>query len=186
MKTRIIRRYGSVTELIIDNGKKGPRLVLASMTHAHRTGAWHLTDIRLHPHRQPSEFSGELRADDAAAHYKPKSKKEAAIVRSLLREYRERDGYIIWSTFAGLVKGTPRDHILLTDNNDLGYFSRAEGLAKLAEIQAWWATYDGPLESAKLPNPHLQPSEMMMYALVDKAKREASGKLTAKPAEGSV
>jgi hypothetical protein len=175
MKTRISRPEGSHIELIVDNGQKGPRLVLASLTHVHGTGAWMMTDVRLHPHRTPSEYSGGLKGDDVASRYQPENKKEAAIVRSLLREYREEGGNIIWSTFAGLVKGTPRDHILLKDNNDVGYFTRAEGLAKLNEVQAWWEAYEGPLEAAKLPNPLLQPTEMMMYALVERAQRSAAG-----------
>lgn len=169
MKTRISRPYASCVEVIVDNGKKGERLVLASMTLVHNCRAWMLTDIRLHPHREPSEYSGGLRADDVCARHKPESAEEAAFVRSMLREYREERGYILWSTFAGLVKGSPRDHILLRDGNDIGYFSKSEGMAKLEEIQAWWESYAGPMDAAKLPNPFLQPSQMEVLARVYKA-----------------
>lgn len=171
MKTKIVgihRNRGY--ELVLENdATDAGRRVLASMTLFEGTGAWMLTDIRLHPHRQPSKYSGSLNASDVTSHYKPESEQAAVIARSLLREFVEDSEGIRWSTYQGLVRGTPRvGSSYLERLNHVGFFSREEGLQHLRELQAWWAEYEGDLADAKVPNPHFQISEMYLFARVDK------------------
>ena len=159
MKTRIISHRNSCYELIVDNGTKGSkRLVLASMTLFEGTGAWMLTDIRLNPHRSPDEYSGGLYSDDISSRLKPVDAAEAAQVKAYLHTYTEDENGLRWSTYAGLVRGAPRDDTWLQRDNHIGYFTRDEGLAHLRGLQPWWEGYEGPLEDAKIPNPWLQPS----------------------------
>ncbi len=181
MKTRITRTHrNTCIELQIDHGspaknKRDP-LALASMTHFEGTSAWMLTDIRLHKTRTPSKYSGGLFSDDVSACFTPKTKAEAVFVRSLLREYTEEDGMFRWSTYEGLVRGTPRQGVLLETNNHIGYFTREDGLAYLKNVQAWWETYEGNPAAAKVDNPHRQPGESLVTMLLMLRK---TGKLDA-------
>ena len=161
MKTRISIGYrNSCQELIVDDGTKGEaRKVLASMTLFEGTRAWMLTDLRLSQYRVPSQYSGGLSADAVSAHYKPENEAEAARVRELLREYTEDVDGFHWTTFDGLVRGTPRlESAHMRNLSRVGFFSRAEGRAYLQDVQAWWAKFDGQGEW-RLPNPHRQMSE---------------------------
>lgn len=167
MKTRLSYTCrNSVIELLLDDAKRsGPedRQVLASMTLFEGTGAWMLVDLRLARHRMPSAYSGGVRAEDVHAFIAPASEEEAQRIRSMLREYREDEEGIHWSTFDGLVRGKPRENCgWAARNNHVGYFTRKEGLAYLQEAQAWWAAYEGDFEGARLANPNRQPSESMV------------------------
>lgn len=166
MKTRIANRRNTHYELVIDDGSKGDDLkVLAGMTLFEGTGCWMLTDIRLHQHRTPSPYSGDLLGDDVSSHFKPKDAEESAFVQSLLREFLiEADGSIHWSTFEGLVRGQPRScSWSKSSHNGIGYFSRAEGLARLKEIQKFWDAYEGDPADAKIDNPNRQPNAGQVY-----------------------
>jgi hypothetical protein len=175
MKTRIISHRNSCYELIVDNGKNAPRQVLASMTLFEGTGAWMLTDIRLDPYETAHECSGGLSSDDISARYKPKDEKEAALVRSILHTYTEDEAGIRWSTYAGLVIGTPRDGAGLSKKNHIGYFTRDEGRAHLKELQAWWAAYEGDPDLAKIENPLLQPSSSRVISELARRKLVEDG-----------
>ena len=162
MKTRIVRTHRNrCINLVVDDGAKGKdRKVLASMTLFEGTGAWMLVDVRLHRYSRPSAYSGSLLADDVHAHFKPDNAEQAALVRSLLREYTEDDEGLHWSTYEGLVRGTPRVNCgWQASCNHIGYFTQREGLAYLETAQAWWAAFEGDFGDAKIDNPHRQPSE---------------------------
>ena len=107
----------------------------------------------------PSAYSGGLSASDVTSHYKPENEAEAAQVRAMLREFTEDAEGLTWSTYEGLVRGKP--HLgsgYLERMNNVGFFSKKEGLEHLEQLQAWWSTYEGPLGAAKVPNPHRQPT----------------------------
>lgn len=162
MKTRISCLRNQAYELVVDDGKKDKeRRVLAGMTLFEGTGLWMLTDIRLHRYRQPSAYSGGLFADDVSCYYKPKDDDELKLVRGLLREFTvDQEGAIYWSSFEGLVRGPRRGGTWSrTDHNGIGYFSKAEGMAYLKEIQKFWDVFEGDPAAAKIENPNLQPSE---------------------------
>ncbi len=170
MKTRISSQRNSVYEVLIDDGtKRANRRVLASMSLFEGTGLWMVTDIRLHRTREPSAYSGGLFSDDIHCSIKPKNAEEAKRVRAALREfYEEEDGTLTWSTFEGLVKGPRQDSaqsMIWSPNshNGIGYFSKSEGLAYLASVQEWWATYEGDPCDAKIDNPNRQPSAMHFW-----------------------
>ena len=174
MKTRISHFHrGRRIELIVDDGTKGmERKVLASMSHMEATGAWMRTDIRLHRHQRPSAFSGGLSGTDVYCSITPANEDEARYVRSLLRDFVEENGVIRWSTFEGLVKGTPREGgVFLADINHVGFFTKKEGLAYLAEVQTWWTSFEGSFADAKIDNPNRQLSETLVSARLF-AKRE--------------
>lgn len=178
MKTRIISHRNSCYELIVDNGQAGERKVLASMTLFEGTRSWMLTDIRLDPYQTAHEYSGGLSSDDISARYTPDSEDEAAIVRSLLHTYTEAEGTIRWSTYAGLVIGTPREGTWLSKKNHIGYFTREEGWAHLKQLQDWWSDYDGDPDTAKIPNPRLQPSASMVLSALTWRQRVAAGQIS--------
>ena len=111
-------------------------------------------------YRKVSPYSGGLFSDDIHSSYKPKNEDDSKFVQSLLREFTiDEDGIIHWSTFEGLVRGTPAETPYCR-NNGVGYFTRAEGLAELKRIQAFWDQYEGDPDYAKVDNHHRQPSEM--------------------------
>lgn len=182
MKTKIARtNHNQRIELVVDEGqkriKKEDRKILAAMTLFHGTGAWMMTDIRLHQHRRPSAYSGSLFADDIHAHFKPATEQEAVVVRVLLREFREDAEGFHWSSYEGLVRGTPRhDSIALASGNHVGYFTRVEGLAYLEEVQAWWDAFEGDFKDAKIDNPHRQLSaSQVMWKMQQLARENAHG-----------
>lgn len=177
MKTRILSVRNRHYELVIDDGKAGAdRRVLAGMTLYEGTRSWMLVDIRLHPFGTAHEYSGVAYADDIASRYLPESPEEADFVRSRLHTYTEDAEGIRWATFAGLVKGTPRDSPWLARNNHVGYFSRAEGFAYLKELQGWWASFEGNPDKAKISNPWLQPSQTQLFGdwCLHQARQERS------------
>lgn len=153
--------------------------VLASLIHYHHTGCWWLTDIRLARHQQPSPYSASVAADDYCAAYRPKTPKEAQILKSLLREYQiSEEGEFLWCTFEGLVRGTPEVHGVrpVTACDQMGFFSRREGLARLEAMRAFWAETEDPGTppgSLKITNPHRQPTVTEMAFLFSLMERRS-------------
>lgn len=171
-ETRLNHEKGRISLAIVDH--ETPRSewdVVAAMTHYEGTGCWRVTDVRLSRARTPSPYAGDLNADVLCSSYKPESGAEAASVRQLLREYREEpDGSFLWCTFDGIVRGAPevKGHrpAMWADFDQAGFFSRSDALATLREIQSFWATYTGPRNAARIPNPHRQPGEFEIGFLV--------------------
>lgn len=165
MKTYINKIDDNHLELQIEVG--GSKAVVASIN-GFAEDAWIPKDLRLHEFEQPSQYSGSLRADDMLAHWQPESPEEADYVRSLLREYEEApDGSITWCSFQGLVRGTPREGVFLSRQNQLGYHTKTEVMAWLEDVRAWWEGYTGEASKAKIDNPDKQmtSSQMMMYCV---------------------
>lgn len=161
MKTKIIHTHrNSCVELIIDEPVPGAeRRVLAAMTLFEGTGAWMMTDVRLHQHMKVSRHSGSLRASDIHSFYEPKDEEQAKYLRSRLHTYSENEEGFHWSTYEGLILGTPREGDWISDKNHIGFFTKQEGLEKLKEIQAFWDDFEGDPDSVKIDNPLRQPSE---------------------------
>ena len=150
-------------QLLLGDGKE--KLVLARMSLFEGTGKWVLTDLRMRSfHRVPSEFSCVLGSDMVNSWLAFESEEELNQIKNHLREYTVdyEANMIHWATYQGVVRGQPvtRDkHQYLANHlNHIGFFSRKEGLAYLKEAQRWWAEYEGKVEDAALPNPHIQPS----------------------------
>lgn len=171
-ETRLNHEKWRISLAIVDQDK--PRSewdVVAAMTLYEGTGCWRVTDVRLSRARTPSPYAGELSADVLCSSYKPESDAEAVVVRRLLREYREEpDGSFLWCTFDGVVRGTPEVKgyrpAMWADFDQAGFFSRSDALARLRDIQSFWATYTGPRNSARIPNPHQQPGQFEIGCLV--------------------
>lgn len=176
MRTRISSRRNSMYELVIDDGTTGDeRKVLAGMTLFEGTGLWMLTDIRLHQHRTPSSYSGGLFSDDMSCHFEPQHDEESRFVQGLLREFTvDEDGEINWSSFEGLVRGPRQGECSWSDtgHNGIGYFSKAEGLAYLTEVQKFWDAYEGGPADAKIENPHRQLTQSDVWFRVWTRRRE--------------
>lgn len=194
MRTRFTRSRGWIALLADD--KKYPKdeaPVLAAMTLHEGTGCWQLTDIRLSLHKKPSRYSGSLNADVLCAHIKPETPEAADYVKSQLREYKElEDGTILWCTFDGIVRG----HREVSgyrppsweDSDQAGYFSQAEGLAKLKEMQAAWDSIDSLDSNWRIDNPLRQMSETLMWGNVHMIKKgylDANGEPIEKPASST-
>ncbi|WP_455233233.1 hypothetical protein [Geopseudomonas aromaticivorans] len=168
VKTRITRSRGYIALLQVEPGKATRESnVLAAMTLYEGTGCWRLVDVRLARHRTPSPYSGSLIAEDFHSSITPASPEDAAFFKSHLREYREdSDGTLRWCTFEGIVRGHPAVNGYTPPRwanfDQAGYFSQAEGLARLKEIQAFWDTYEGDPAKAKIDNPLRQPSESVL------------------------
>lgn len=163
MKT-LLEHYRGAIRLVIDDPAKprGERDVLAGMTEDEGTNCWTIVDVRLSRHRRPNPYGGSGAADDYCASYKPDTPEDAQTVKSMLREYKEMaDGTILWCSFDGIMRGAPTVNGYAPakwENFDqAGYFSRAEGLAHLKEIQAFWEAHEGDL-NVKIDNPHRQPT----------------------------
>lgn len=166
MKTRISSDRNKYYELIIDEGRKKnvERRVLAAMTLFEGTGAWMLKDIRLSPYEGAHRYSGGLYSDDITCRIKPETEAEAAFYRSKLHTFTEDENGFKWSTYSGLVVGTPREDSWISRNNHVGFFTRAEGLAYLRSLQPWWDEVRGNPDRAKIPNPKLQPSSTILHS----------------------
>lgn len=160
MKVTLSREKGRISLGYKDPGT-GERFILAAMTLFEGTGCWALVDVRLGRYRAPSPYSGGLFADDFCASYRPKNEQEATYVKSLLREYEERDdGQILWCTFEGIVRGQPEvnGYRPVSYFDHAGYFSMKEGLARLQVIKVFWDTFEGDPASVRIDNPLRQPS----------------------------
>jgi hypothetical protein len=165
LKTRITHRKGRIS-LIIDQpiAPSGEgTAVLAAMTMMEGTGCWYLIDIRLSPRPVAHQWSGSGRGEDFYSEMKPKTPAEASAIKAMLKEYEEReDGTLIWCSFRDIVRGeTGVKGYVPASYNDFHapvYHSRAEGLAKLKEIQAFWVQHTGTVAEAKIENPCAQPT----------------------------
>jgi hypothetical protein len=163
MKT-LIEHYKGAIRLVIDDPAKprGERDVLAGMTEDEGTGCWQLIDVRLAKYGKPNPYAGSGSADTYCANYLPETPEDREIVKSMLREYTElEDGTILWCSFEGVVRGAPSVNgyspVKWANFDQAGYFSRAEGLERLKEIQAFWEAHEGDL-GVKIDNPHRQPT----------------------------
>ncbi|WP_199028449.1 hypothetical protein [Ralstonia sp. ASV6] len=176
VKTKLITEKGRISLVIDDPSKaRDERDVVAAMTLHEGTGCWQLVDIRLSEHKKPSPFGGSMYADDFCARFLPDTPEDATVAKSLLREYKElEDGKLLWCTFDGIVRGEPEinGYAPVRYFDQAGYFSKAGGLAKLAEIKSFWDSYQGDPATAKIPNPLRQPSELVVRFEVTMAKRE--------------
>lgn len=165
MRTKIIRQRNRYIALVIDDPKKknDDKDVLAAMTLYEGTGCWRLVDVRLSKYRTPNPYAGGLMADDLRAYLKPDNAEDAEYIKSRLREFKEyEDGSIMWCSFDGIVKGspsvkgyTPRVYAAF---DQAGFFSQAEGLAKLQEIQLFWDNVPDLNYKWRIDNPHRQPT----------------------------
>lgn len=169
MKTKITRDRNQYIALIIDEpGKKGKeRDVLAAMTLFEGTGCWKMTDVRLSRFRVPDPYAGSLNADVLHASLKPENEEDANYIKSRLREYQEdEDGTIRWCTFDGIVRGHPsvKGYAPARYKNfdQSGYFSQAEGLSKLQEIQLFWDNVPDLNYKWRINNPYWQPSQTII------------------------
>ncbi|HMC44209.1 MAG TPA: hypothetical protein VKJ77_02670, partial [Caballeronia sp.] len=165
MKT-YIRREGWRVALVLDDPEVVPRErgILAAMNCLEGTGCWRLVDLRLSQYRKPSRYSGDMSADVYHANIKPDSEREAVLVKSMLREYREdEDGTIRWCSFDGLVRGHPEVDgyrpVSYANFDQAGYFAYAEAFAQLEEIKRWWDVYEGDPAHARIENGHRQVAE---------------------------
>ena len=165
MKTRISHQKGRISLLIdqpIAPSGEG-KAVLAAMTMNEGTGCWFLIDIRLAPHPVAHQWSGSGKGDDFYSEMKPKTPAEAKAIKAMLKEYEEReDGTLIWCSFRDIVRGELGvNGYVPASYNDFHapvYHSRASGLAKLKEIQAFWEQHAGTVAEAKIENPYAQPT----------------------------
>jgi hypothetical protein len=187
-QTKLVTEKSCIS-LVIDDPEKprGEQDVVAAMTLYEGTGCWRLVDIRLSAHRKPSAYAGSLSADNLCASYKPESAAAARLVKSLLREYQEQeDGTLLWCTFDGIVRGDPKINgyapVTYANFDQAGYFSKAGGLRKLAEIKAFWDVYVGDPAAARIPNDHLQPTDSVVSFAVFEASRDFSEEPTAEDA----
>lgn len=162
METQIhYRSPGHITLVVVDPPlPPDDQGVLASLIHYRHTGCWWLTDIRLARHQNPSPYSAGVAAHHYCAAYFPETRAQAEVLKSLLREYQvSEEGEFLWCTFDGLVRGTPEVHGVrpVTACDQMGFFSRREGLDRLEAMRAFWAeTKDPgtPPGSLKIPNPY--------------------------------
>ncbi|KWU26408.1 hypothetical protein AS149_25815 [Burkholderia cenocepacia] len=156
------RRRGCIEVLYTAPGNPyGYKVSVAAMTLFEGTGCWMVTDWRLSKYKPLSPWSSSLNADDVCAQYRPKSKEELIFVTSLLREYEEKDGELLWCTFDNFYRGHPdvggvrpsyRTH------HQAGYFGYREAFAKLREIKGFWDAFEGDPLTARIGNPDRQPS----------------------------
>jgi hypothetical protein len=178
METKLVRSRGRVA-LVVQDPEKPPRErdVLAQMDSYADCGCWHVTDVRLAQYVQPSPYSGSVSAEHYHSDFLPESADEAALVRSLLREYQEdADGTVRWCTFEGIVRGQPEvagyRPVTYAGFDQAGYFSQREALAKLVEIQKFWNSFEGNPATVKIENPNRQPTQSAVMFAVSDWKRE--------------
>lgn len=164
MKTKFSIEKGRVS-LLVDHGKNADaeKQALAAMTLYEGTRCWTIIDIRLEKVPVAHPWSGSGDGEDFYSEWKPKSPAEADEVKALLSEYEERaDGTLMWCTYKDIVRGslavngyTPvsahglKRHI---------HHSKAEGMAKLREIKAFWEGHQGTIVEGAIHNPYSQPS----------------------------
>jgi hypothetical protein len=172
MQTGIVHKRGRI-QLIIDDPSKarGKHDVVAAMDHYEGTNCWELLDLRLTKHRTPGPYACSPVANVFCASYKPETKEEADFIKSRLREFQEQpDGEILWCTFDGVVRGAPDVNGYKPpqwgDFNQAGYFSRADGLAKLNEIKEFWDGVDDLDSDWRIENPNRQPSLIEITAKI--------------------
>ncbi|MBI6885084.1 hypothetical protein [Pseudomonas putida] len=161
MKTKYLIEKGRIS-LVIDNGVRGEKQVLAAMTLWEGTGVWSIVDIRLDKYATAHEYSGSGSADEFYGELTPKSEEERSRIKAMLHEYQElEDGRIIWCPMTSLVKGAYEiDGYAPPSPNGLRravHHTRDQGKAILKEIQAYWEAHEGTVAQAKIANPHAQP-----------------------------
>jgi hypothetical protein len=165
LKTRITHRKNHIA-LIIDQpiAPSGEgTAVLAAMTMMEGTGCWFLIDIRLGPRPVAHQWSGSGTAEYFYSEMKPNTPSEASAIKAMLKEYEEReDGTLIWCSFRNIVRGEVgvKGYVPPSYNNFHApvYHSKSEGLAKLNEIQEFWAQHTGTVAEAQIENPYAQPT----------------------------
>lgn len=167
MQTKLLHYRGSQIALVLYDPKQSrdQQHRVGLMTLYEGTGCWTLEDIRLSQYRTPGPYFGQA-ADDFHAVAYPKSTAEADFIRSRLRRYDEGDdGSIGWCTFDGIVEGPlqAKDMEPTWLSSHCGYFRRAEALAKLKEMQAFWDGFTGDPKTVRLPNPSRQPNATAMF-----------------------
>lgn len=158
--------------------------VLAALTNMHDSACWYLVDIRLRKHPAANEFSGSGRAEDFQAHYRPETEAQRALIKAMVREYKElEDGTVIWCTYLGLVAGEKSVDGYTPVNREKFhpplYHSEERGLELLQDLRAFWERFEGRIEDSAIENPRGQPSESeVMHAVIRHqlaADRRASG-----------
>lgn len=167
MKIRMKRGKGYIELSYAAPGNEyGSKVVVAAMTLFEGTGCWIVSDWRLSEYKVLSPYSASLNADDCCSRYKPKSPEERAFVIEHLREFTELpDGTLQWCTFDNFYRGQPNVKGYRPEwrsCHDSGYFGYADAFAKLKEIQAFWESFEGDPETARIANPDRQWSESRM------------------------
>jgi hypothetical protein len=177
MLTRMVRSKGVIEVVYNDpDNEFGDTVSVAAMTLYEGTGCWILSDWRLSQHKVLSPWSSSIDANDVYARYRAETPEEQAFVKSLLKEYEEReDGELVWCTFDNFYRGHPDvdgRRPGFRSSHLSGYFGYKEALTKLREIRAFWDAFEGDPKTARIHNPNGQLSASQVYSEVALARLE--------------